>query len=159
MAAFVFNIAKGRVAELYNRVKTNDPANSALVLVVLKASGLEADATLRDYDDLGTLLAGTNDEATNVGYARKVLTDADIAALAVDDVNDWMPCDLPDQTWSGVEAAGGSWAKLLVCYDPDTTTGTDSSIVPLTAHDFAVTPEGPDGPEIVAAIDSFYRAL
>ena len=34
MADFVFNIAKGRVAEFYNRVDTNDPANSALVIVV-----------------------------------------------------------------------------------------------------------------------------
>lgn len=42
MANFVFNIAKGRVAELYNRVTTNDPANSALVAVVLATAGLDA---------------------------------------------------------------------------------------------------------------------
>ena len=33
MANIVFNIAKGRVVELYNRVENNDPANSALILV------------------------------------------------------------------------------------------------------------------------------
>ena len=33
MADLVFNIAKGRVAELYIRVDTNDAANAALVIV------------------------------------------------------------------------------------------------------------------------------
>ena len=46
MANIVFNIAKGRVVEYYNRVKSNDPANSALILVPIETSGLEADATL-----------------------------------------------------------------------------------------------------------------
>lgn len=31
MANIVFNIAKGRVVELFNRVDTNDPANSAII--------------------------------------------------------------------------------------------------------------------------------
>lgn len=155
MADIVFNISKGRVAELYNRVKTNDPANSALIVVALKATGLEADTVLRDYDDLATLLAAANDEATNTGYARKVLTDADVVALAVDDTNDRMPCDLPDQTWAAVQTTGGAWGKLLICYDADTTGGTDTNIIPLTAHDFVVTPDGSD---IVATIADFYRA-
>lgn len=30
MADLVFNIAKGRVVELFNRVDANDPANSAI---------------------------------------------------------------------------------------------------------------------------------
>lgn len=37
MANFVFNIAKGRVAEFFNRVDSNDPANSAIILVPLSA--------------------------------------------------------------------------------------------------------------------------
>ena len=155
MADIVFNIAKGRVAELYNRVKTNDPANSAIVVVALKATGLEADATLQDYDDLATLLAAANDEATNTGYARKVFTDADVAALAPDDTNNRMDVDTPDVTWTAVQTTGGAWGKLLFCYDNDTTAGTDSAIVPLTAHDFAVTPDGSD---IVATVATFYRA-
>jgi hypothetical protein len=155
MADITFNIAKGRVAELYNRVKSNDPANSALVIVALKATGLEADATLQDYDDLATLLAAANDEATNSGYARKVLTDADLVAMAVDDTNNRMPLDLADQTFAAVQTTGGAWGKLLICYDSDTTGGTDSNIIPLTAHDFAVTPDGTD---IVATIADFYRA-
>ena len=48
MANIVFNIAKGRVVEFYNRVENNDPTNSALILVPIETTGLEADATLID---------------------------------------------------------------------------------------------------------------
>lgn len=155
MADLVFNIAKGRVAELYNRVDSNDPANSALVIVVIDAAG-DTDATMRDRDDLAALLGGTANEVTNSGYARKVLTDADLTAFAPDDTNDRVDLDVPDQTWAGV-AAGSAWTDLLFCYDADTTSGTDSSIVPLTLHDFAVTPGGGD---ITAQINAagFFRA-
>lgn len=158
MADSVFNIAKGRVVEYYNRVKSNDPTNSAIVIVALKATGLEAHSALIDYDDLATLLAAANDEATNTGYSRKVLTDADLAALpAPDDTNNRYEVDLPDQTFSAVGATGGAWGALLICYDSDTTGGTDSAIIPLTVHDFAVTPDGTD---IVAQFNAlgFFRA-
>ena len=156
MADFVFNIAKGRVVEYYNRVKANDPANSALIIVVIDANG-DSDATMKDRDDLGALLGGTANEVTNTNYARKVLTDSDLAALpAPDDTNDRYDIDLPDQTWAAV-AAGTAWTDLLVCYDSDTTGGADSAIIPLTLHDFAVTPDGSD---IIAQIAAagFFRA-
>lgn len=156
MADFVYNIAKGRVAELYNRVDTNDPANSALVIVVLAASGIETDAVLKDKDTLSDVLSGTTNEVTNTGYARKVLTDADLVAFAPDDTNDRVDLDIPDQTWTGV-GAGDAWSKLAICYDNDTTTGTDANIVPLTQHDFAVTPDGSDITAQIAAA-GFYRA-
>jgi hypothetical protein len=143
MADFIFNVAKGRVAEFYNRVDSNDPANSALVIVVLATAGLESDATLRDLDTLSAVVAGTTNEVTNVNYARKVLTDADLAALSPDDANDRVDLDIPDQTWLGV-AAGDGWSKVIICYDGDTTSGTDANIIPLTAHDFVLTPDGSD---------------
>lgn len=153
MADSVFNIAKGRVAELYNRVKSNDPANAAIVIVALVSTATHA--TLRDLDTLSAVLGDANTaEATNTNYARKVLTDADIDALAVDDANDRMPLDLADQTFSAI-AAGSNWTHILICYDSDTTGGTDANIVPLTLHDFAVTPDGSD---IVVQIADFYRA-
>ncbi len=155
MADFVFNIAKGRVAEFYNRVKSNDPANSALIIVVIDANG-DTDATMRDRDDLAALLGGTANEVTNTNYARKVLTDADLAALSIDDTNDRIDLDIPDQTWAAV-AAGTAWTDVLVCYDPDTTGSTDSAIIPLTCHDFAVTPEGIDITAQIAAA-GFFRA-
>jgi len=156
MANFVFNIALGRVAELYNRVDSNDPANSALVIVILATTGIEADATLKDVDTLAALVAGTTNEVTNAGYARKVLTDADIVAFAPDDANDRVDLDIPDQTWTGV-AAGDGWQDFVVCYDSDTAAGTDANIVPLTCHDFILTPDGSDITAQIAAA-GFFRA-
>lgn len=156
MADLVFNIAKGRVAELYNRVDTNDPANSALIIMVLATSGIESDATLRDKDSFADLVSGATNEVTNTNYARKTLTDADITAFAPDDTNDRVDLDIPDQTWTGV-AAGDGWNDVVIGYDSDTTGGTDSNIISLTLHDFVVTPDGSDILMQVAAA-GFFRA-
>lgn len=154
---FVFNIAKGRVGELYRRVDANDPTNSQLVLVVLAASGLEADNVLVDKDTLADVLSGTTNEVTNTGYGtRKAYTDASIAFPAPDDTNDRFDFDIGDPLWTGV-AAGDVWAKLLVCYQPDSTVTNDALIIPLTAHSFDVTPDGTDISGVVAVF-GFFRA-
>lgn len=156
MADQVFNIALGRVVELYGRVDGNDPANSALVIAAINTS--TADSTLKDLDTLAAIEAdGTTAEATNSGYARKVLTDADLTAWAPDDTNNRVDLDIPDQTWTAVAASPGAWTDLLICYDSDTTAGTDANIVPMTQHDFAVTPDGSDIVAQVAAA-GFFRA-
>lgn len=156
MANLVFNVALGRVAELYNRVDSNDPANSALVMIAIDANG-DTDATMRDRDDMTALLGGTANEVTNSGYARKVLTDADLVAFAPDDTNDRVDLDIPDQTFTAI-GAGTAWTDLIMAYDNDTTGGTDANIIPMTLHDFAVTPSGTD---IVAQIAAagFFRAV
>lgn len=141
MANFIFNIAKGRGVEYYNRVKSNDPANSAFIVVMLATAGLEADAVLIDKATLADVLAGTTNEATNTNYVRKVLTDIELAALTVDNVNDRVDLDMPDQSWATV-AAGDNWSKMIVCYDSDTTLGTDANIVPVAAYDVSLTPDG-----------------
>lgn len=156
MADFKFNIAGGRIVELYNRVDTNDPANSAFIIVVLATSGLESDAVLRDKDTLADVLSGTTNEVTNTNYARKVLTDSNLSAFAPDDTNNRTDLDFPDQTWTGV-AAGDDWSKALVCYDPNTTSGTDADIIPCTAHDFVHAPSGADITLEVAAA-GFFRS-
>lgn len=153
MANFVFNIALGRVVEFYNRVDSNDPANSALIIAVFNSAA--TDATLKDLDTLAAVEADANTaEVANSGYARKTLTDADLTAFAPDDANDRTDLDVADQTWTSV-AAGTAWTDLLIGYDSDTTAGTDSNIVPCTWHDFAVTP---DGSNITAQITNFFRA-
>jgi len=158
MANQVFNIALGRVAELYNRVDSSDPTNAVLVVALLASTGIETDAVLKDKDDLAAVVSGTTNEATNTGYARKVLSDADIVAFAPDDTNDRVDLDIPDQTWTGVANDGtGAIGDLLVCYDSDSTGGTDANIVPMTMHDFAVTPDGSDITAQIAAA-GFYRA-
>lgn len=156
MANFVFNIGLGRVVELYNRVDSNDPANAALIILVLATAGIEADATLKDVDTVSALVAGTTNEVTNAGYARKTLTDADIVAFAPDDANDRTDLDIPDQTWTGV-GAGDGWNDVVIAYDSDTTAGTDANVVPLTQHDFVVTPDGSDITAQIAAA-GFFRA-
>ena len=152
MASIVFNIAKGRVVEIYNRVKSNDPTNSAIIIVPIETSGLESDATLIDADTLTAVLAGTTNEQTTMG--RKTLTDADLASFpAPDDTNDRYDVSLPNVTWSG--ATGNAISKLLVCYDSDTTGGTDANIIPMTMFDFVQTPSGAD---IVMVGGVFFRS-
>ncbi|TMR90607.1 hypothetical protein [Nonomuraea basaltis] len=157
MADFTFNIALGRSVELLHRVKTGDPAGSTLVIAALATAGLESDAVLRDKDTLADLVSGsTNEVPVGNGYARKTLVAADLNPIAPDDANDRTDLDIPDQTWTSVLAASGGWSKLVVCYKP-AAGSTDAQIMPLTCHDFAITPDGTD---IVAqiAVAGFFRA-
>lgn len=153
----VFNVSKGRVNEYVYRVNNNDPANSALIVVLLASSGLVADATMADYATLSAVLAGASDEATNTGYARKTITDSGLTDPTVDNTNDWAYSIVGDQSWTLSNDGTGAIGKLLVCYDSDTTGGTDANIIPCTYHDFVVTPDG----SVVTAdesSDGFYRA-
>ena len=132
MANLVFNIAKGRLGTYCDLAAAND----ALILVPIETSGLETDATLKDYTNLATLLAGTTNEQTTAG--RKTITSA---TVTIDNTNDWVDLDIADQVYTAIAASNpiGAW---LICYDPDTTTGTDTTLVPLTKHDLAWTPDG-----------------
>lgn len=142
MSDFVFNIAKGRVAEYFNRVDSNDPANSAIIIIPVDR-GAATDATLKDTATLTAALAVSGmTERTTGGWVRKTLTDADLAALAVDNTNDRMPATVPAVVWTAVSA--GSVTDLVICYDSDTTGGTDANIIPLTMGAFAITPDGSD---------------
>lgn len=157
MGDFVFNRAKGRVAEWAERVNANDPTNSVFVIAALKASGVESDATLIDKDDFSALVSGATDEATNTGYARKSLDQTGGITVTYDDTNDRVDVDIPDQTWTAVAATGGAWSDLVIGYDSDSTGGTDANILPATQHDFAVTPDGSDITAQIATA-GFYRA-
>lgn len=147
MANIVFNIAKGEVNAYTKRVVNNDPANSALVIVLLKTA--QADATLQDYDTLGAILSaggGTaNVEANFTNYARKVLTNTELSAPTVDDAGNQQYSDAPDQTYvSAGGAVNNALVKMVICYDADTTTGTDANLIPLVALDFVSTTDGTD---------------
>ena len=146
MANFVFNVAKGAVRYYASLPATND----ALVIVPLETTGLEADATLADYTNLGALLAGSSNEQGTMG--RKTATSV---VVTQDNSNDRVDIDMGDVVWTA--ATGNAISKLVVCYDPDTTAGTDADLIPLTAHDFVVTPNGGDITALVAA-SGFFRA-
>lgn len=152
MGTLVFNIAKGRVAELYNRVDTNDPSTSGLKIVPVDR-GATTDATMMDYATLSAVLGGVTERTSN-GWNRKTLTDTELGAMTVDNSADRMPLDLPDQTWTAVGAGGGAITDLIIAYFPDTA-GADSTGIPLTCHAFAITPDGSD---VVATVTDFYRA-
>jgi hypothetical protein len=157
MANFTFNISKGRIVEYANRVNVNDPTNSVFGILVLATSGIEADATLIDVDTVTALVAGTTNEVTNSGYARKSLDNATGGiVITVDDTNDRTDVDVPDQTFTAI-VAGDGWNDIVFFYDSDSTGGTDANNVPMTQHDFVVTPDGSDITAQIAAA-GFFRA-
>ncbi|MFD9564359.1 hypothetical protein [Streptomyces sp. NPDC059994] len=131
MANICFNIALGRLAYYASLPAAND----ALILVPLESSGLETDAVLRDKDDLAAVVAGTTNEQTTVG--RKTLASV---TVTVDDTNDRVALDAADVTWTA--PTGNAIGAVVICYDPDTTGGTDTDLIPLTKHDVTWTPDG-----------------
>lgn len=146
MAAGVFNIAKGAVAE-----KFRDGSGNGIILLL---KGADADADLIAHDTLEALLdSGTdNDEADFTNYGRKTsLT----GTVTVDDVNDRVDVDIADQTWSSAGgASNNTLVKLIVAYEES---AADSGRIPLTHHDFTPTTDGSD---ITAQINAagFFRA-
>lgn len=141
MANFMYNISKGRFVEFFNRVDSNDPTNSAIILIPLSASGTEAEG--QDYDDVTAVLGGTANEQSSGGWGRKTLTDSDLSAIAVDDSNNRFPATIPQQTFTG-PTAGNNITGILVAYDSDTTGGTDANVIPICHLDAAVTADGND---------------
>ena len=144
MADIVFNIALGKVKYFAELPATND----ALILVPLESSGLETDAVLRDKTDLASLVAGTTNEQTTVG--RKTLASV---TVTVDNTNDRVALDCADVTWTS--PTGNAIGAVVICYDPDTTGGTDADLIPLTKHGISWTP---DGNNFNLTIADFFRA-
>ena len=144
MATITFNIALGRVPYYASLPAAND----GLVLIPLESSGLEADSVLRDKDDFAAVVAGTTNEQTTVG--RKSLASV---TVTVDDTNDRVALDCADVTWTS--PTGNAVGAVVICYDPDTTTGTDADLIPLTKHDLTWTP---DGNNFTLTISDFFRA-
>jgi hypothetical protein len=128
MADFVFNIAKGAFVE-----KFRDGAANGGILLLIAA---DTDGAMRDTDTLTALLATGANEATDGSYARKTgLT----GTITVDDTNDRVDVDLPDQTFTAL--AGAAITDAVVFYEE---AAADNTRIPLTLHDFGVTPDGSD---------------
>lgn len=132
MADGRMNIAKDAAAE-----KFRDGAANGIVLL-LKANETEAD--LVDHDELAALLgAAGNTEADFTNYARKTgLT----GTITVDDSNDRVEVDFPDQTWSSAgNGTNNTLTKLITAYEES---AADSGRIPISHHDFASTTDGSD---------------
>ncbi len=130
MADGIFNISKGAFVE-----KIRDAATNVLVLL-LQAN--EAEAILVDHTALDTLLAN-NTEANFTNYSRKT---GITGTITVDNTNDRVDVDIPDQTWAAAGgAANNNITKLIVAYEES---ASDAGRIPMTHHDFAVTTDGSD---------------
>jgi hypothetical protein len=145
VADLVMNISLGKVKYYWELPAAAD----GIIVVPLEATGIQADATIRDHDFLDVLLAASNNEQTTMG--RKTITTG--ITITVDDANERLDIDCADQVWAA--ATGNAVSDLLFCYDPDTGAGTDATVVPLHLHDFAVTPDGSDITAQIAATGIF----
>lgn len=141
MADIAFNISKHKVGYYWGLPAASD----GLVLVPLEATGLEADATLADYDTLSALLAGTSNEQTTIG--RVALT---AVSITVNDTDNVVDLDANDATWG--TTSGNSLGAVVICYDPDTGTGTDADLIPLCKQDFVASTGGALSAQIAPAI-------
>ncbi len=124
-------------------MNANDPANSALVIVVINTTA--TDVVLKDLNTLSLVLANVNTaEVTNTNYARITLDQTSgITVVVTDDPTSNVVIDFPDLLFGAIDA-GDAWTDLLVCYDSDTGAGDDTNIIPISQHDFVATPDGND---------------
>lgn len=158
MGDFVFNRSKGRVTEFAERVNANDPANSVFLVALIASTGVETDAVLKDLDDFTALVAGATNFATNTGSTRKSLDQTGGITTTYDDTNDRVDVDMPDQTFTGLANDGtGAISDIVTGYDSDSTGGTDANVIPMTFHDFVITPDGSDV-TVQIATAGFFRA-
>lgn len=157
MPSIQTNISLGREVQLYDNVKSNSPANSALIMLVLETGSANGVQGLKDFDTVAAITAGGYTEVNNTNYARKTLTDADLAAWTPDDTNNWILLVLPLQTFPNI-SAGDSWDIVVVAYDPDTTAGTDTTLVPITASELRDTTGNPIVPSSNNILVNFSNA-
>jgi hypothetical protein len=143
VADIVFNIALGRTA-YYTSLPA---ANDALGVLLLASSGLPSDATLRDCATVAAVVAAGTEQTT---MGRKTISSA---TATVDNTNDRVALDFADQTWTA--SAGAQVGALVIYYDPDTTTSTDSTRIPISKHVWSLIP---DGSAAVAQINDFLWA-
>ena len=151
MADFAFNIAKGRAIELVNRVKVGDPAAARLYAIPVDVAAV-TDATIKDLDDFAAIITAGVTERNANGWSRITIAAADITAISPDDTNDRQDADFIDLVWAGPTA--GAVTDLIICY-ASVGSPTNSQLLPLSQHDFAVTP---DGSQVTGTVAVFYRA-
>lgn len=146
MSDFVFNVAKGSVAHYCSLPASDD----ALIIVLLEQDGLADDSDMIDLDTLAQVLSTSNEQTT---MGRKT---ASGVTVTVNDTDNCKNLDMDNQVWAA--ASGDPVRALLVCYDPDTTTGDDTSVIPIAKYDFSVDPTGGDVTLVVPTV-GFLRAI
>lgn len=139
----VFNVSKGGAAE---KILDDATKTGFLLLKVV-----ESDAALKDRATVAAIVANST-EADFTSYARKTSV---TSTRTVDNTNDRVDLDAPDQTWT---AAGGATnntlVKLVIYYEE---AAADATRIPLTAHSFDVVTDGSDLVAQLAAA-GYFRA-
>jgi len=136
VSALLFNQAKGR----FTYYALLPAANDAIVWAIFQKptdpnATWNQDAVLQDFDSLADIVANGAVEATFTGYARVAQTT--VTSGPPDDTDNSWSVDSPDVVWSPRSAQ--NIVRIACFYDPDTTTGTDSDLIPLFADDFVMT--------------------
>lgn len=148
MADGIFNVARGRLVELYYRVRNNDPTNSVFLAVL--CTDTISDSVLvrsRNLDELFTVPEWSDNisESSDAAYSRKSIHGGSSPALAAfpnpDDGNDRYLLNFPTQTWTGLDD-GELITRGLICYNPDSSSSDDSTIIPCLYYDINQTTDG-----------------
>lgn len=134
-AQMQFDASFGALAQ-YARNAAAATGGAKFQWMLLKSSGLEADATLQTYATVSALLAAANDEATFAGYARLNVTAGHIT-VTVDTTNHWVTVDITDDpTWS--PTAAEALGKIVLIYNP-TGSSADSACIPMNGDVWTIT--------------------
>jgi len=144
-----FNVARGRVVGLHERVRAQDPTGSVLTIIAIQST--ELTGTIKDVETIAELLALSGvDEANNSGYSRLVYTDTTLASfpVVIDDTLDLVELPLPDPVFTSVSAGDGPgdlWTDIVIAYDK-TGSETDANLIPMVILTIinGVTPNGGD---------------
>jgi len=138
MANYVFAVALGKIGSYVADILAG--GNDAIIWIPMASSGTAEQAeTLNDF---AAVEADANfAEQTGTGWSRITHDETgDGLAYAFDATNNRGEADSNDLVWAG--PSSGNTTGLIACYDPDTTTGTDSTLVPLVHLDMVVTANG-----------------
>lgn len=138
MSNYVFGVALGRVGGYVEDVLAG--GNDAIIWIPMATSGTAEQAEA--LADFAAVEADANfSEQTGTGWSRITQDETgDGLAWTFDATNNRREADSNDLVWAGPSV--GNTVGLVACYDPDTTAGTDSTLVPLVHLDMVVTANG-----------------
>lgn len=139
MANYVFgDAALGKIGSYVEDILAG--GNDAIIWIPMSQSG-----TAEQAETLMTFALVEADanfaEQTGAGWSRITHDEVgDGLAYAFDAANNREEADSNDLVWAGPTV--GNTTGLIACYDPDTTGGTDATLVPLIHLDMVVVANG-----------------
>lgn len=135
MANYVFGqVSLGKIAARVQDIL--DGGADAIIWIPMLTSGTAEQAEA--LADFAAVEADANfSEQTAGGWSRITHDETgDGLTTAFDAANNRVECDSNDLVWASPST---NTVGLIACYDPDTGTGTDSSLIPLIHLDMVVT--------------------